>query len=432
MNDEPDDDQRAEELIALEAIYPEIRRTVRYGFELLIPVTPATSKVSLIFGYDTTNSSIYEVGHLPPLKLRVELPKGYPGEESPNLVLECCWLTASELRKLTCAVDLIWKEAGGSLMIFNVIEYLNEKSADAFGHKTVVIGSTDLGRKEEFLRFDEEATLRDFSGQTFHCEICQYAKKGTVCTQLVNCGHVFCTQCLIAYYSACIEQGYIPQVVCPDLGCGVRTVDEKQLGKLVGGELVKRYRDLSRKLALEADPMHYMACPRDLCQALMKKNPDDLLAICPECSFAFCSVCKRSWHGYYEYCRMQEPPVEVVEQYANTDDEDTKRLIESQWGKRNMVKYVKEYHDEKAFREYMESNNNRHCPTCATPIEKSMGCNKMTCGICHTFFCFLCAEVLDRDNPYRHYGDSRSRCYQKLFEGMTIEEPDVLDFGFLN
>ena len=36
---------------------------------------------------------------------------------------------------------------------------------------------------------------------------------------------------------------------------------------------------------------------------------------------------------------------------------------------------------------------------------------------CNTYFCYLCGARLSRENPYGHYSERSSKCFNQLFEG---------------
>lgn len=194
-------------------------------------------------------------------------------------------------------------------------------------------------------------------------------------------------------------------------------------------EIVQRYVHLKRKKKLESDKTT-IYCPRQWCQgaARSKKHPkpDDLLAdadnqsesdpddsphykvttkdgkevetaypppserlaICEDCSFAFCSVCKKGWHGELLHCNPR---------------------------KRSELN-----EEEKASMEYLALHTSP-CPTCSAPCQKSHGCNHMCCFKCRTHFCYLCGQYLMESNPYSHFNDKKNSCYMRLWE---LEEGD--------
>ncbi|CRK46253.1 hypothetical protein BN1723_006951, partial [Verticillium longisporum] len=128
-------------------------------------------------------------------------------------------------------------------------------------------------------------------------------------------------------------------------------------------------------------------------------DPADLLSICEECGFAFCSRCCQSWHGEFVSCM---PPRDTGELSA----------------------------EEQASIDYLKLHSTP-CPTCAAPAQKTHGCNHMICFRCNSHFCYLCSAWLDPANPYQHFneqpGGKRTSCYMRLWE---LEEGDGDDVGY--
>ena len=121
--------------------------------------------------------------------------------------------------------------------------------------------------------------------------------------------------------------------------------------------------------------------------------PAERLAICEDCNFAFCKVCKASWHGEYFTCFPRSQFELTVEERASED--------------------------------YMKLHT-QPCPTCDARAQKTHGCNHMICFKCDTHFCYLCGAYLDRGNPYQHYNTAKGSCYMRLWE---LEGGDDGEFG---
>lgn len=132
------------------------------------------------------------------------------------------------------------------------------------------------------------------------------------------------------------------------------------------------------------------------------------LAVCEDCGYAFCCVCKKGWHG------------ELVRCFPRREAELSA--------------------EEKATEEYLRMYTSA-CPTCNAPCQKQMGCNHMKCFKCDTHFCYLCSSWLLEDNPYQHFNNIKSPCYNRLWdleggdginpvgaEALHQIPPELLDF----
>ena len=152
---------------------------------------------------------------------------------------------------------------------------------------------------------------------------------------MIDCGHVFCVECLQDFYNNAIKEGDLSVVRCLDPGCAKKRAEmqaatskkrkvKTQLSPSellqipLSPELVARYVKLKHKADLESDK-NTVYCPRKWCQgaARSKKHRkpvgfeveessgeeseneggkpkvpkamvgNDLLAVCEDCSFAF-------------------------------------------------------------------------------------------------------------------------------------------------
>jgi E3 ubiquitin-protein ligase RNF14 len=252
---------------------------------------------------------------------------------------------------------------------------------------------------------------------------------------MIDCGHVFCVECLQDFYNNAINEGDLASVRCLEPDCAKKraeaqtsTMKNRRLKiQLSPSELlqiplehdvVSRYVKLKHKAELESDK-NTIYCPRKWCQGAARskkhRKPDgfedsessddesdddtsgagnfaagkDLLAVCEDCSFAFCSRCYQGWHGEFTTCTPKTNTGELTE-------EDKKSL------------------------EYLKAHSTP-CPTCAAPCQKTHGCNHMICFKCRSHFCYLCSAWLSPTNPYQHYTEEKTWCYMRLWE---LEEGD--------
>ena len=460
-----EEDERAIELSALAAIYPELdlqsseidtdvkRATLRIAVEPLRPVyirTPVAAEKPSgldngeILDKEEAGVDSHELQNLPPLVVSIGLPRGYPPDEPPLVTISTqdSWLDKGRISELERDATRTWQSLGHEQMIYAFIDHLQEEAETCFG----ISDPMEFPRETivSLLDFDLKARRSKFENGTFDCGIClgdsicesivhvtdviSEPKKGTACHRLQLCSHVFCLDCLQDFYSSCINEGDVGAVKClaPDCSGDPCAQDEKTLRTptdqtlepsellqiQLPQEAVQRYITLKRKKALESD-RNTIYCPRQWCQGPARHKltdpnyisqansedppplpkPSERLAICIDCTFAFCLVCKASWHGEYFACF----PRSQFEVSA----------------------------EEKASEDYILLHT-QACPTCDARAQKTHGCNHMICFKCDTHFCYLCGSYLEKGNPYEHFNNRKNSCYMRLWE---LERGDDGEIG---
>ncbi|KAI4223268.1 MAG: hypothetical protein L6R36_005559 [Xanthoria steineri] len=394
---------------------------------------------------------IHELSHLPPVQLRIKLPSMYPNEQPPQLSLKSVWVPQRILTRLEGEGNILWEELGRSQVLFAYIDHLCEAAGEAFGFSSskakAITVSPEL--RIGLLDYDLKAMQAIFEKATYECGVCLEPKRGAICHRMNLCGHVFCVECLQDFYNTCIVEGDVGSVKCIAPKCGQddnlpanlngapskrrkrdRTLGPSELLQIpLAQGTVQRYVMLKRKNALESDRTT-VYCPRQWCQgpARSKKTealdrdedlesdeeqqheeskepqdnandpnsqtqPTERLAVCTQCTYAFCKVCKAGWHGDFYIC-------------------DPKRK-------------AKMTAEEEASEEYIKLHTS-HCPTCNATSQKTHGCNHMICFKCSSHFCYLCSSWLDQNNPYEHFNNPKKGCFQRLWE---LEAGDGDDVG---
>ncbi|KAK3937677.1 RWD domain-containing protein [Diplogelasinospora grovesii] len=484
------DSERDVELSSLEAIYPEIQRVHPddpYTIALDVPVKPAKGAVNVFFpaaaetstsnGVNGAGNNIngnagvnavesHELAHLPSLHLEIAFGPEYPAEQPPKITISTNppWIPAETVKRLEDDGPRLWEEMGRDIVGFTYIDHIQQCADDVFG----LVGEkggleVDPKHKIAILDYDITAKRASFERETFDCGVCLDPKKGSTCHRMMDCGHVFCIECLRDFYNTAIKEGDLAAVRClaPDcaknrLGAAARGGKKRKKPRTfispsellqipLEPDVVKRYVTLKYKTELESDK-NTIYCPRRWCNGAARskkhKKPQGLelaeadddddeasgddddddendetaegevktrkikpykaaeerLAICEECSFAFCSRCYQSWHGEFYNCAPRREKDELTA-------------------------------EEKASLEYMQLHTTP-CPTCAAPAQKTHGCNHMICYRCQTHFCYLCSAWLDPGNPYQHFNETPNGqitgCYMRLWE---LENGDGDDVG---
>ncbi|EAQ90586.1 hypothetical protein CHGG_02521 [Chaetomium globosum CBS 148.51] len=472
------DNPRDVELSSLSAIYPEIQQlnpNDPYTVALDVPVNPSEA-VTVFFPAATDDGLLpdangaqngdaavgldqqggvdsHELAHLPSVHLEITLGPQYPAEQPPQVSISTNppWIPFDTIKRLESDAARLWEEMGRDMVGFTYIDHVQQAADGVFG---LVDSKGSLGvdpsHKIAILDYDIKARRAAFEKETFDCG-------GTVCHRMLDCGHVFCIQCLQDFYNNAIKEGDITAVKCLAPNCAKERataasssgrkrkkpktfINPSELLQIpLDQEMVKRYVTLKYKIELESDK-NTIYCPRQWCNGAARskkhkkpqglelaetpdesisdeddededddhpdgegkskpyKPADDLLAICEECSFAFCSRCYQSWHGEFFRCVPRRDKVELTA-------------------------------DELASLEYMRMHTTP-CPTCGVPAQKTHGCNHMICNRCQSHFCYLCSSWLDPGNPYQHFNEAPdgrvTGCYMRLWE---LEQGDGDDVG---
>ncbi|KAL1868311.1 hypothetical protein VTK73DRAFT_3744 [Phialemonium thermophilum] len=407
-------------------------------------------------GRDNENDS-HTLKHLPPVRLQITLGSGYPATDPPVVSVSTSpsWLPLDIVKSLEAEAPRLWEDMGRDMVLFAYVDHVQQRAEDVFGlvdvNNVLVV---DPQHKIAILDYDIKAKRAAFERETFHCGVCLDPKKGAVCHRMLDCGHVFCVACLQDFYNSAIKEGDLATVRCLSPNCAKErekaatallpsagTRKRKKIKTLISPsellqipldpDVVKRYVALKYKTELELDK-NTIYCPRTWCNGAARskkhKKPlelelaeasgeseyedesdkeneksvtksgdqasrQDLLAVCEDCGFAFCSRCYSSWHGPFFLCMPK------------LDSGDISA-------------------EEKASLEYV-SFHTTSCPTCGVPCQKTHGCNHMICYRCQSHFCYLCSAWLDPGNPYRHFNEAPdgriTGCYMRLWE---LEEGD--------
>lgn len=283
--------------------------------------------------------------------------------------------------------------------------------------RAVVVMDPRADLLPQLLDFDEAQRQRVFDSKVFCCGICFVEKLGSDCLCFKECQHVYCKACMTEYFQIQIRDGNVQCLNCPEPKC-TSIATPLQVKQLVDEELFARYDRLllQSSLDLMADVVY---CPRQSCGTAVMVEPDTTMGICSACQYAFCTLCKLGYHGL-SHCKLPAEELRNLRDEYLSATSEGKKFMEQRFGKRVIQKAVEE-----SFSRDWLNENCKSCPRCGTNIQKVDGCNKMTCTSCKQYFCWLCLGLLSKVNPYSHFNNPQSPCYNQLFLGVDVDEEDA-------
>ncbi|EFJ41148.1 hypothetical protein VOLCADRAFT_107816 [Volvox carteri f. nagariensis] len=213
-----------------------------------------------------------------------------------------------------------------------------------------------------------------------------------------GCGHFFCHGCLTEYVRSAVRARKFP-IRCPmatsssynhgnsnsnsgertsvDAGASASTSASQGCNQVLTREAVmavlpgyavhwQTYQQLEAEASLDQGAMVY--CPHKACSSPLEVVglrgagvlPADAPVSCPACKRVFCPRCRiTGWHQGYTCAQFQALPAHL----RSAEDVAVLQLsARNQW---------------------------RPCPSCKRMVERTQGCNRMTC-ICGGKFCYEC------------------------------------------
>ncbi|KAE8843846.1 hypothetical protein HRS9122_04949 [Pyrenophora teres f. teres] len=381
MADFDTEDERTEELTTLQSIYPELvihdNGDDAYTATLELPVAPA-KPLPITF---EPGQQIEHFAYLPPIRLELVLPVGYPAHAPPtvkHISTSPSWLSDDLQHRLADEAKLLWDDYGGGMVLFAYISSLQEKIESASGLTALTLPSS---MRQELVEYSQRIQKVLFDKETFDCGVCLDPKKGSECYRMQCCGHVFCIACLQDYYNCCITEGEVGNVKCMSTECDGngkkknRLMSPKELLQIpIPRDQVERYAILRRKKKMEADQT-MVYCPRKWCQGAMRTT---------------------------KYPKITDVSLmDDAESEPEGERRDATQLTEQDQASLNFI-----------------LAHTTSCPECNVPCEKNLGCNHITCRQCGAHFCYLCSAWLSPDSPYSHFGNPENvYCFQRLWEG---------------
>ncbi|MBX9717527.1 MAG: E3 ubiquitin protein ligase, partial [Microbacteriaceae bacterium] len=185
------------------------------------------------------------------------------------------------------------------------------------------------------------------------CPICFDAFPTAEGRGLLQCGHLYCHQCLASHFETKIAENQVAteDLKCPDPSC-TSTAASYELEALVSTASYARYCELITLASLRGTPGSAegtMAwCPKSQCSEAILLGAEDTGDIeCPTCKTHFCASCKATPYHTGKTCAEAKATPAAASSGKDAQFD-------------NYMKHV--------------GTRVKPCPQCGTAIEKNGGC----------------------------------------------------------
>ncbi|CAI2369580.1 unnamed protein product [Moneuplotes crassus] len=194
------------------------------------------------------------------------------------------------------------------------------------------------------------------------CNIC-YSAVEFADVHPLTCGHIFHPECIGQHLEAKTEEKSFP-IKCLEHKCDTELTDD-EIKEFCDKELYSKIQKFQLEIFLEQNCEIFNRCPTPDCEFIFEWNAskEDSNFKCALCSKTYCIMCRVEWHEGLS-CRDY----------------------------RELKGYPPE---DRAFYKFIKGTRFKQCPQCKFWVEKSSGCNHMTCR-CGYQFCYRCG------GKYRH------------------------------
>ncbi|XP_012724238.3 probable E3 ubiquitin-protein ligase RNF217 [Fundulus heteroclitus] len=201
------------------------------------------------------------------------------------------------------------------------------------------------------------------------CRVCLEEK---TIASLPCCGKAVCDECLKLYVSSQVWVGKV-LIGCPIPECS-GTLEEGLMISHMSNEELAKYHYFLELSQLDSSTKPCPQCSHftSLKAHATNRSEHKYKIQCSSCQFVWCFKCHAPWHEGLK-CRDYRKGDKLLRTWAS--------VIEQ--GQRNAQK----------------------CPKCKIHIQRTEGCDHMTCAQCNTNFCYRCGE---RYRHLRFFGDHTS------------------------
>ncbi|KAL0566843.1 hypothetical protein V5O48_015156 [Marasmius crinis-equi] len=228
--------------------------------------------------------------------------------------------------------------------------------------------------------------MTDFSAISgSSCPICMMEVSNPV---KLGCGHEYCIACIRHFFTADINN--FPIVCVGDAAKCMQPIALPVIEKYLTPSQFNTLLETAFTRHIESNPQIYRYCNTPDCRQIYRCNSTAKTRQCPSCLAVVCIKCHEEGHD----------GMTCEERRVHADPAEQERLNDA-WARDAGVK---------------------RCPSCRIWIEKTEGCNHMSCK-CGAHICWVCMGVFPANTIYDHMNTAHGGIYER--EEPMVRNEDV-------
>lgn len=203
---------------------------------------------------------------------------------------------------------------------------------------------------------EDETKSANFANTDQECTICWTEAENPI---LTRCNHLYCLEC---FENLCMSAGSEEKefsIRCQgEIGRCEKVCSLQELQDHLSSPAFEEILEASFASYIRRHPQYFRYCSTPDCGYIYRTSVTANTHTCTKCFEVICTACHEQ-HGAMTCAEYKD---------LNLGGYD-------------------------AFRKYKNEKGIKDCPKCTTPMEKTEGCNHMTCGGCGTHICWVCLKT---------------------------------------
>lgn len=196
--------------------------------------------------------------------------------------------------------------------------------------------------------------------------ICPVCFNDPVLPTFLACGHQWCRGCLTGYLVSAVDNKTFPLTCLGNDACCTERIPLSLSRELLTTAEFDAVVEAAFWTHVHSRPDEFHHCPVPDCTQIYRSAPRNTVLQCPSCLVRICPACHIEYHD-------------------------------------GMTCEERDEAEDKMFWQWRANNDVKDCPVCRVPIERSEGCNHMTCIRCQSHICWECLAVFPRgEGIYDH------------------------------